>query len=193
MWIGVCMWAGRVAWVPRPPPRLALGTVARCAVGCAGADGSRGTGVEKFAQLDPGVSTGGTCSSGRESSTFRPGLGHEKATNLKTGALTLRSGRSIASERCPFAAFSRMARPGLEPGTPRFSVVSFPARIRPPAHRYAPGSHSGSRAEVRLSRTDSPRPSPRDTQGSVRRRSPSRNAEARFGPLRAPADVCSST
>jgi hypothetical protein len=82
--------------------------------------GSGGAGVDKFAHPDPGVSTGGTRPGARESSTF-VGLGHEKATNLQMGALTLRSARSTVSERSPFAAFSRMARPGLEPGTPRFS------------------------------------------------------------------------
>jgi hypothetical protein len=85
--------------------------------------GSGGAGVDKFAHLDPGVSTGGTCPGARESSTFvgfRPRKGHEPKDGR---ALTLRSARSTVSERSPFAAFSRMARPGLEPGTPRFSVV----------------------------------------------------------------------
>jgi hypothetical protein len=74
MSIGGCVWARRVAWL-QGRLGFALATAARGAVGWAGADRWGGTGVERFAQPDPGVSTGGTCPGAREASAFRRGLG----------------------------------------------------------------------------------------------------------------------
>jgi hypothetical protein len=122
MSIGGCVWARRDAW-HQGRLGFALAAAAPGAVGWAGADRSGGTGIEQFAQLHPGVSTGGTCLGAREASAFHRGLGHEEATNLQTGALTLRSGRSTASERSPFAAFSRWRDPDSNRGHHDFQGV----------------------------------------------------------------------